>query len=63
MSFFEDDRPAALEQPLMDLAKESHASRYSEVDLPTWNDSVDDLLVSLGIPKAELSSAVSLSRS
>jgi glycosyltransferase involved in cell wall biosynthesis len=46
--YFEDDSPPALARHLIDLL---HASvrRPSAVDLPTWGDSVDRLLVEIGV--------------
>ncbi|MCY7398878.1 MAG: glycosyltransferase [Sphingomonas bacterium] len=60
--FFEDDRPAALGERLMELARVGPMSPHTKFDLPTWSDSVDTLLVNLGIPQTNSTAATSLSR-
>ena len=60
--FFEDDRPAALGERLMDLVRAGPLSPQIKLDLPTWNDCVDKLLANLGIPQTDSSPSTSLSR-
>ena len=47
--FFEDDRPAALSERLMDLLKIGPLPANMKPDFPTWSSSVDGLLHELGI--------------
>lgn len=47
--FFEDDRPFALAGQLIDLTQIGPISNLTKIDLPTWKDSVDDLLAKLNI--------------
>ncbi len=47
--FFEDDRPAALGERVLELARAGPLPTNAAFDLPTWSDSVDSLLKALGI--------------
>jgi glycosyltransferase involved in cell wall biosynthesis len=47
--YFDDDRPAALGERLMDLSRMGPLSPVTKPDLPTWSDSVDGLLKTLGV--------------
>jgi len=60
--FFEDDRPAALGERLMDLVRAGPLSPQIKLYLPTWNDCVGKLLANLGIPQTDSSPSTSLSR-
>jgi glycosyltransferase involved in cell wall biosynthesis len=60
--YFEDDRPAALGERLMDLMRTDALSPNAQLDLPTWSDSVDDLLKNLGISQNGSIPAVNLLR-
>jgi glycosyltransferase involved in cell wall biosynthesis len=52
--FFQDDEPAKLGQSIMDLVDAGMARPPLAVDLPTWSESVENLLVKLGLsPSAE----------
>lgn len=61
VEFFEDDRPAALGERLMNFSRTGPLPAHTMLDLPTWRESVDELLVNLGILQNE-SPALSLSR-
>lgn len=50
--FFEDDRPEPLAASVIDLIAIPHGARQVPADLPTWSDSVDRLLVELGLATA-----------
>lgn len=60
--YFEDDRPAALGERLMGLARIGPLSPETKLDLPTWSDSVDNLLANLGIDQNEPSPVAYVSR-
>jgi glycosyltransferase involved in cell wall biosynthesis len=47
--FFQDDRPAALGQHVLDLAKLGQLRPAPMVSLPSWADCVDDLLREIGL--------------
>lgn len=47
--YFEDDRPAALGDRLMDLMRSGPLSPDAQLDLPTWSDCADGLLEILGV--------------
>lgn len=49
VKFFEDDRPAALGEKVMELLKSGPLPATVELDLPTWSDCVDGLLRDIGI--------------
>lgn len=49
VQYFEDDRPTALGERLMDLMHLDPLSPNATLLLSTWRDSVDDLLTNLGI--------------
>jgi glycosyltransferase involved in cell wall biosynthesis len=49
VQYFEDDHPEALGQALMELVQAKSLSANAQLGLPTWSDSVDDLLEKLGI--------------
>jgi glycosyltransferase involved in cell wall biosynthesis len=62
--FFEDDGPAALAERLMELTQIGPVPNLAKIVLPTWNESVTDLLEKLNIPSPPSSSlsALGLSR-
>ena len=62
VKFFEDARPAALAEDLMELAHSGPLPPHAMVDLPTWNDSVHDLLANLGLSPSSAGERASLSR-
>jgi len=47
--YFEDDRPTALGERLLGLMRTHPLPANAQLDLPTWSDSVGDLLESLGV--------------
>jgi glycosyltransferase involved in cell wall biosynthesis len=49
VNFFDDERPAALAEGLLELAELAKAGRAPIVNLPTWSTCVDGLLRELGI--------------
>ena len=49
--YFDDDSPAALARRLIDLLQAS-AERPDAIDLLTWSESVDRLLVEIGVRRA-----------
>jgi glycosyltransferase involved in cell wall biosynthesis len=51
--YFEDDRPAALGERLMELSRIGPFSTHAKVELPTWSDCVDGLLEHIGIQQRE----------
>jgi len=51
--FFRDDRPAALGQRILELAKLDQAGPALGAALPTWRDCVDHLLCEIGIEQGE----------
>ena len=54
--YFEDDSPHVMAGRLIDLLQAS-AERPDAVELPTWSESVDRLLVEIGVRKATRNSA------
>ncbi len=60
--FFDDDRPDVIDKQLMNLARVGPMPPQTNFDLPKWNESVDNLLLDIGISKRRLTSALSLSR-
>ncbi len=55
--YFDNDRPAALGDRLMDLLGAGQRGAAPTVDLPTWGHSVDALLVELGMHGRERQAA------
>lgn len=47
--YFEDDRPAELGARIMELSKVGPVPSGLALDLPTWSDSVEDLLREIGL--------------
>jgi glycosyltransferase involved in cell wall biosynthesis len=62
VSFFEDDSPDVLGEQLMALARLGPLPSHIKLNLPTWNDSVDSLLVNLGICEEEAAPSASVAR-
>ena len=49
MSYFQDDRPEKLGQSILDLVSTGAARPAYAPKLPTWSQSVEDLIITLGL--------------
>jgi glycosyltransferase involved in cell wall biosynthesis len=49
VSYFSDDEPSALAQPIMDLIASAESGAASFTNLPSWRESVDELLRLIGV--------------